>query len=296
MYTRPPSTDVLELFLFVVEEGSFSAAAKRVGRTQPAVSYAIKGLEDDLGVTLFDRGGRRPSLTGHGRVLLEDARRAVRAVGVLEGRARRLAEGVESRVRVALDQLYDYERVRVALRSFTRAWPDVALELRSESLGAVVELVQTDACDFGIASTLAAVGSGLVRVPLSQVEMVAVCAPEHPLATQPGPLGPDQLARAVQLVITDRTRVTQGRSAGILGTRTWRFADLHSKHLCLLDGFGWGNMPTHRVAGDLEAGRLVALDIRPAAPPADLFLVHRASAAPGPAGRWLLDALDTTGS
>src|SRR4030095_3196703 len=67
----------LEAFLAVVREGSFSAAAKALFRTQPAISQTIKKLEDEIGRPLFDRSSRRGVLTDAGRVLADHAERLV---------------------------------------------------------------------------------------------------------------------------------------------------------------------------------------------------------------------------
>ena len=90
----------------------------------------------------------------------------------------------------------------------------------------------------------------------------------------------------------DRSPLTEGREFSVLSPRTWRLADLGAKHALLLEGIGWGNMPRHAVAGDLAAGRLVALCL-PEAARFDyrLHALWRKDSRPGPASVWLLDAL-----
>jgi DNA-binding transcriptional LysR family regulator len=93
----------------------------------------------------------------------------------------------------------------------------------------------------------------------------------------------------IQLVLTDRSPLTQGRDFSVLGTRTWRLADLSAKHALLREGIGWGNMPLPMIEGDLIAGTLVRL-ILPDHPgePYDFDAIYRTDAPPGPAGSWLL--------
>ena len=74
----PLTLDQLRILIAVAETGSFSAAARRLGRVQSAVSQSIQGLETTLGVALFDRGERTPKLSDAGRALLVDARQIVR--------------------------------------------------------------------------------------------------------------------------------------------------------------------------------------------------------------------------
>ncbi len=85
----------LEAFLAVVREGSFSAAAKALFRTQPAISQTIKKLEDEIGRPLFDRSSRRGVLTDAGRVLADHAERLVNLAPAHDGRPRRCASAAD---------------------------------------------------------------------------------------------------------------------------------------------------------------------------------------------------------
>ena len=94
----------------------------------------------------------------------------------------------------------------------------------------------------------------------------------------------------IQLVLTDRSPLTQGQDFGVLSDKNWRLADLGSKHALLLAGVGWGNMPEFMIRDDLKARRLVRLKLRDW-PPAQypLQAVWRRSRPPGPAARWLVE-------
>jgi DNA-binding transcriptional LysR family regulator len=103
-----------------------------------------------------------------------------------------------------------------------------------------------------------------------------------------------ELAKHVQLVLTDRSDLTAGREFGVMSPFTWRLGDLFAKHAFLLKGLGWGGMPLHAVKQDLLEGRLVKLSIEDLA---EESLILPMSAAyltanpPGPAGRWLIERL-----
>jgi DNA-binding transcriptional LysR family regulator len=90
------SFDQLRMFLAAADEGSFSAAARRVQRTQSAVSETILNLEAQLGVVLFDRAGRYPRLTKEGVILLADARAVITGVDAMKARAKGIAGGLEA--------------------------------------------------------------------------------------------------------------------------------------------------------------------------------------------------------
>jgi len=121
-----------------------------------------------------------------------------------------------------------------------------------------------------------------------------VAARDHPLAQYKGIIPKTELAKHVQLVLTDRSTLSKGREFGVMSPSTWRLADLFAKHAFLLGGLGWGGMPHHAVKDDLKAGRLVELRIEDT-PPESMILpmsaVYPAAAPPGPAGRWLIERL-----
>ena len=107
-----------------------------------------------------------------------------------------------------------------------------------------------------------------------------------------GEIAPGETRQHLQLVLTDRSPLTEGREFSVLSPRTWRLGDLGAKHALLLEGIGWGNMPRHMVRDDLATGRLVTLRV-PEAPQIhyQLHALWRKDSRPGPASSWMLDAL-----
>ena len=292
MKVGQPSLDQLRIFLAVADEGSFNRAAQKLGRAVSVVSYGIATLEGQLGVTLFEReGSRRPELTEPGKALLPDARAVADEVDGLVARARGILQGLETEVALAIDVMVPSSTVAGVLRDFQKVFPTVNLRLYIEALGAVAALVLDEKADLAIAGPdildlheldLRAVGS---------VELVPVAAPGHPLAAM-ADIAPGETRQHLQLVLTDRSPLTEGREFSVLSPRTWRLADLGAKHALLLEGIGWGNMPRHMVRDDLAAGRLVTLRL-PEAPQIhyQLHALWRKDSRPGPATNWMLDAL-----
>lgn len=287
-----PTLDQLRIFLAVADEGSFNKAAQKLGRALSVVSYGIAALESQLGVRLFDReGSRRPELTDAGRALLADARAVANDVDGLVSRARGILQGLETELALAVDVMVPSGTVASVLRDFQTMFPTVNLRLHVEALGAVAALVLDRRADLAVA------GPDIVDLPelqsraLGVVELVPVAAPSHPLAKR-ALIEPGETAEHLQLVLTDRSRLTEGREFSVLSPRTWRLADLGAKHALLLEGIGWGNMPKHMVAEDLAAKRLVTLCL-PEAPKFDYRLnaLWRKDSRPGPATAWMLEAL-----
>jgi DNA-binding transcriptional LysR family regulator len=291
MQVGQPTLDQLRIFLTVADEGSFNRAAKKLGRALSAVSYGIAALEAQLGLTLFDReGSRKPELTEAGRALLLDARAIADEADGLMARARGIRQGLETVVGLAVDVMVPTAKVAGVLRDFQAIFPTVDLRLHIEALGGVAAMVRDHRADLAIAGPDILDLPELERMAIGCVELVPVAAPTHPLATctiQPG-----ETRRHLQLVLTDRSPLTEGREFSVLSPRTWRLGDLGAKHALLLEGIGWGNMPRHDVSDDIAAGRLVELKL-PEAPPLDYQLnaLWRRDSRPGPATTWLLDAI-----
>jgi len=120
---------------------------------------------------------------------------------------------------------------------------------------------------------------------------VPVAAPGHPLAG-PGKRKPGEVRDHIQLVLTDRSSLTKSTDFAVVSPRTWRLADLGSKHMLLKAGIGWGNMPKPMVQEDLDSGRLIELDLPDAKSGAYRFdAIYRTDAPPGPAAAWLIARL-----
>jgi DNA-binding transcriptional LysR family regulator len=286
-----PSLDQLRIFLAVVDEGSFSRAARRMGRAVSVISYGIANLEAQLGVSLFARqGSRRPELTDAGKALLAEARAVADDVDGLMAKVRSLHQGLEAELALAVDVMMPSTTLAAVLREFQRMFPTVFLRLHVEALGAVAALVLEQKAQLGIGGPVIVDHPALERVAVGEVGLVPVAAPSHPLAKLDR-IGPGATRQHLQLVLTDRSPLTEGRDFSVASPRTWRLADLGAKHALLLEGIGWGGMPRHAVADDLEAGRLVELTM-PEAPPVlyGLNALWRKDCPPGPATSWILDA------
>jgi DNA-binding transcriptional LysR family regulator len=283
-----PSLDQLTVFLAVVETGSFAAAGRRLGRATSAVSYAITNLEQQLGVLLFDRDqARRPGLTEAGTAVLSEARSVAVGVDNLRAKVKGLLDGLEAQITLAVDVMLPTARLVDAMRAFEARFPTVTLRLYVEALGSVTQLVHSGIADIGISGVEATL-PGIERIKVGGVELIPVAAAGHPLATDRAH-APGAARDFVQLVLTDRSTLTEGRDFSVIGVRTWRLADLGSKHALLLAGIGWGNMPEPMVRDDLAAGLLRRLDLSEWSGGFYAFhAIYRADTPPGPAAGWMM--------
>jgi DNA-binding transcriptional LysR family regulator len=286
--------DQLRAFVAVHETGNFSAAARRLKRVQSAVSTTMANLEEQLGVTLWDRSTRIATLTEHGKVLLASATRVVAEADALRRTAAELVGGVEAKVALCVDALFPVPVLVELAVAFAREFPHVDLHVDTETLSAVAQRVLDGSATVGVVSPLGVVPN-LERRVLARVRMIPVVSPAHALAKLKGPIETRAFADHVQIVLSERHESGVPDQA-VLSARTWRTTDLHTKRALILGGAGWGNLPEHLVRDDLSRKRLVS--IRPAAWSDDqhtlfLSLIHRRETVMGPAHRWLLGNLET---
>lgn len=284
--------DQLRVLDAVADAGSFSAAARRLGRVQSAVSQAVQALEGTLGVALFDRSGRTPKLTDAGHVILADARSALASVEALRARALSIASAVEPELSLAVDSIFPNALLRNALRAVAAAFPQLSVRLFTEGLGGAEQRLRDGVAQLGIYSIAVTGATDLTAEFMTAIPFVPVVAAGHPLAAAPSPVTRERLRNETQLVLTDRTPLSENLWGAILSTRIWRFADLGTRLDYLRAGFGWCNMPIHLVADDIATGRLVRLRLEELdGYESPVYAVHLRGKPPGRAGRWLLERL-----
>ncbi|HEY2528563.1 MAG TPA: LysR family transcriptional regulator [Xanthobacteraceae bacterium] len=289
-----PSIEHLLVLLAVVETGSFTAAAERLGRATSAVSYSIDALEELLGVSLFDRGmARRPKLTPEGQALVFEAKAVARSVERFRARAKGLRSGLESEISLVVDSIFPKERLVAVLVDFRRMFPTVPIRLLVRTLSGVQQAIRNGDADIGVGGLLHVDSTGLRRIDMGTNRMVPVAAPHHPLVLHGDP-SPLRARDHLQLVLSDQ-RAGHGRDYGVVGQATWRVGDVELKHRLLLAGIGWGGMPELMVRADIQSGRLVQLDVpeyRTGDSP--LVVIFKSETQPGPAGQWLIERLLTS--
>src|SRR5258707_2515475 len=286
--------DQLRTFIAAVDEGSFSAASRKLLRSQSVVSETISKLEEQIGVQLFDRSGRYPKLTPAGSAVLGDARSIITGVDLLKARTKRMSVGLEPELSVVIDVFYPMDAITQVAKEFRQKYPGVALRVYVEALGGAIQPVLDGRCSVGVIGSLPVIPATLTNERLPGIAFVMVAARDHPLASYRGKIPKEVLGKHTQIILTDRSELSAGRELGVMSPTTWRLADLFAKHHFLLNGLGWGGMPLHAVRKDLEKGRLSVLPIEDV-PPDGLIVpmsaVWQTKSPPGPAGRWLVDRL-----
>ena len=293
----PLTLDALETVDTIARKGSFAAAAAELGKVPSALTYTVRKLEDELDVLLFDRRGQRARLTPAGQELLEAGRGLLRSADDLVRRVRRVAGGWESELRIAVDALVDFSRLRILIEDFYHLDAPTRLRFSTEVLDGAWEALTDGRADLvigaaydGPAAALASTQFALRR--LGPMPFVFCVAPHHPLARAAEPIPPDTLLEHRAVAIGDTSRRRPSRSSGLLsGQATLTVATLDQKVAMQLAGLGTGWIPEPFAREHLASGRLVARRPAETKAPAMLHYGWR-RAETGNALRWWLERLD----
>jgi DNA-binding transcriptional LysR family regulator len=265
--------------------GSFSAAARRLRKTQSTVSTAIAHLEADLGVSLFDRSGRYPRLTEAGRQVLGHAHEILAADARLQQLSVRLAAPVEARLTVVFSDVYQLDPEQRVLQRFAEAFPEIELEWLDAEGDDVLELVGSGRAALGLLPRQETYPDGLVARPLAHhSELSVYVARDHALADA-GRRAASQLARYRQVRLSaevDHARAVTGLA--------WTATDYLMVMEMAEDGIGWAELPRALVQR-YDRGQLVELTLPGWPRRIHSDLLWRRDAPPGPAALWWADAL-----
>lgn len=284
------SLDQLQVFALVVETGSFSATARRLGKTQSTISAAMANLEIDLGVELFDRTSRNPTLTEAGHKLQAQTASVLERCRALEAHAASLADANPAELTLAIE--IPYNTVMPVLIDFERQFPYVDMTIRNPVYGDVSDLVLKGEAELGIAFAQPDYPTELEFVQLGKLIMVHVTHPGHPLASLANVSFADLHAyrRLAFSAHADKLPTTEYLRA----TRTWQAESYLALMEMVRSGLGWATLPRQLIRDALAKGELVELQLA-AYPHTDWLvgvdLLWRKSAKQGRADRWLRQRL-----
>jgi DNA-binding transcriptional LysR family regulator len=174
----------LRAFVEVIDRGSFSAAARAMGLSQPAVTMQIQGLEADLGATLLDRRYRRIDLTEAGRTLLPSARKVLAELERARVSIERLSDTVGGHLEMAVSTTPGQYILPRLLGTFLRTYPDVTVSFRVYDSADVVSRVEAGEAHLGMTGARMS-GAKVGYEAMGTDDLVIICPKDSPLAGRP---------------------------------------------------------------------------------------------------------------
>lgn len=257
------SLESLRIIDIIDRRGSFAAAAVALDRVPSALTYAVRKLEDDLDVLLFDRSGHRARLTAAGLELLDEGRKLLRAADELEQRIKRTASGWETELRIVVDSVIPFRKMLPLVAAFDAEGSGTRLRFSNEVLSGVWETLLDGRADLAIGAaydgpdTVNMSGQFRTRM-LGAVDWVFAVAPGHALANAQEPLEPDTIAAHRIVAVGDSGRGLPSVNAGLLsGQQTLTVPSLDAKLAAQLAALGCGHLPRSLATPWLASGALI---------------------------------------
>ena len=254
--------DAVQVFLAVLDKGSFSAAARSIGRVPSAVSMSIANLEADLNLELFDRRGREPVPTAAAIALQAKARFMLQQFELWEAQALALSRGLESRLSLAIAPELMASDWAGPLGQLAQRYSSLEVEVLAAPEDDAIRLLHEGRVQLAVVFESPLFDSRECCQEMTKETLLAVIAPNHPAIASGRTLRTEELAEHRQIVVASRERdATPPRF--LQAHHHWR-TDSHTAALSMLQaGLGWGFLPESLVKPQLNAGTLVEVSFPP---------------------------------
>ena len=285
--------DQLLTLEMIIKTGSFKAASEHMYKSQPSLSQAIKKLEEEFQITLFDRDNYRATLTATGKVFYKKAIGAIETFRELETFGKELSKEVEGEINISLDAICPLEKFSPMFEDFFQPHITTSLNLNIDLLEGLKEKILNHEVDFAIGS----LSEGLSQFDCQQlmpIDMIPVIAKKH-MDSSKGSLS---LFRKIpQIVLTSSAKKTDRSIIGSLaGAKHWYTSDIFMKEQLITNGLGWGRLPYHQVCDKLDSGELVEINKVKEIPrfKVNMYLVKDKTKVLGPTARRLWEFISQT--
>ena len=266
--------DQLRAFIAVVETGSFRSAADAIHKTQPGISAAVKALEAQYGISLFDRDSYRPTLTTEGHAFFQQSKKLISQAQQLENLGHDLAKGIEAPLHLCLSQMSVNDDCMMRIKAFQSQYPETSLDIMTDHLYGVQEALTKNKCEIAIGPRYG-LDDRHAFVELYRIDMITVVNPEVLASLTQNQTNPSktpisgakikqQQLYALPQILVSNTAANSAENGHryVLPTgKRWYVNDFQTKKTMLLHGLGWARMPKHIIGSELENGQLIPIEV-----------------------------------
>lgn len=284
--------DQLNAFVTSVKCGSFSAAARKIGKAQSRISTAISNLEADLGFDLFDRSARLPVLTQDGEDMFVEAQAILEQCERLQARADTVATGEEIALTVALDEAVPIDIFESFFQKIAHRYPLLKLTIINGSQDDIAKWVDEKKADIGFMFRINQLFDSLEYLSLGVFNHSLIVSPQHPLAQTEKPTL-IQLNQHRQLVIRDRVGHSQEKA---ISANHWYIDSYYYITALVIRNVGWALVPEHVIESEWYKNQTITLSTYniPNALQVEMGVVKRRDSGMGNIMEWMLDEIEHT--
>lgn len=234
--------DQLAAFVAAAEKGSFSAAARHIGKSQSSVSIGVNNLELDLGVSLFDRSTKYPKLTTQGERLYEQAKVLIRQADRMQSYAQGVMENVEDNLTIAIDPLVPLSVIDSALEKMAQKFPYTQIKINKLFGKALTDSVFNEESHIALHISSKGVPDHFDFVAISIVEWVCVCSPDSQFADM-DVVDNETLIANRQIVCSSMLENPVLNYTSKLSQEVWQAYDQDDMVRLVEQGLGWAFLP-----------------------------------------------------
>lgn len=277
------------MFKSVVHYGGFNQASEGIHKSQSSIHNAVGKIEASLGVKLFRIEGRKTLLTEAGEMMLRRVDYLLDEAARVEAIGNSLSQGVETSLRIAVDEVFPQALMYRILDSVSAQYPFLRIELMESVLTGSKELLDNAEVDIAISPIT---DSKLFNEELCQIEFVAVANPEHHLNQIDRPLTLEDLKSHRQIVVRDSAASRKQDEGWLQANQRWTVSHMRTSIDMIKSGFGFAWLPIPLIEQELAEGELVPLSLETGGKrKAQLFLLFNDGDNLGPAARTFLGEL-----
>ncbi|MDX2469214.1 MAG: LysR family transcriptional regulator [SAR324 cluster bacterium] len=255
------TNEKLKTFLAVVEQGSFRKAAKVVFKTQASVSAAIKSLEEEYGILLFNREEYRPTLTKAGEAFYQQSKLAIEQMERLDTMGHQLSKGVEPRFNIVIGASFPLPPLLKKIKSIIKNFPNTQFKIFTESLHGVVEPINDGEADLAFGPEFG-LNPTHEKMQVSKATLINVAAPNYIKSSSQRMIGSEEIRKYSQIILCDSAKHSDKASIYTTSNQeSWIVNDLTTKKELALAGLGWGRIPEHLIERELASGQLIPINV-----------------------------------
>lgn len=279
--------DQMNILVQIADAGSFSAAARRLGRAQSAISQAIATMEAALQLQLFDRSGNIPTLTEAGKIIIASARHVLSGADQLRSKAQAIKGGVEAEIRIATDTALPRDVFMESLLGLQKKFPSVQVTIISDGARDAMNHIRTQTAHLAFSPLVSDTTPEIVRQILTEITMVPVAAANHEITKEAEPITKERLERYTILRLSPKSMYSPTTVIN-----EWLFTNHQTRLEFILSGLGWGIVPFHDAKPLIDEGKLKLLKLVEFSHHVlPLHVSYSQSYQLGPAATWFIDDL-----
>lgn len=251
--------DQWRALITVVDTGGYAQAAEILHKSQSSITYAVKKIEEMLGVKPFDIQGRKAILTPVGQLLYRRAKVLLDDSVALERAAQRLSAGWEAEIRLAVEILFPTWLLLDCFNQFGAESPQTRIELMESVLGGTTEALLTGQAYIAISGQIP---TGFLGTPLVRLRAIAVAHPDHPLHKLGRELTIQDLRAHRQLVVRESGSKRDTNILTVDATQRWTVSNSATSIGAVSRGYGFAWFPEEKIPNELKEGLLKPLPLR----------------------------------